>query len=76
MEKEKYWMSSAFGKHPGKLHRRLHVKKGEKIPESKLERAEHSSDPSLRREASLAETGKRFGGKKHHRRGKRTSRRR
>jgi len=57
------WMSRAFGKHPGKLHRRLHVPEGEKIPEKKLEKAEHSSDPSERREAALAETGRRFGHK-------------
>ena len=68
------WMQKAFGKHPGKLHRRLHVPEGEKIPSKKLTKAEHSSDPSLRREAALARTGKRFG-KKTHRRRHRTSRR-
>ena len=71
------WMSRAFGKHPGKLHRRLHVPEGEKIPEKKLEKAENSSDPSLRREAALAKTGRRYGGGRHKRRiARRSSRRR
>lgn len=71
-KKKKNWMAKAFGKNPGKLHRRLGVKQSEKIPASKLSRAAHSSDPSLRREAALAKVGKRFGG---HRHGKRTARR-
>ncbi|HZD32362.1 MAG TPA: hypothetical protein VE779_11955 [Candidatus Angelobacter sp.] len=58
------WMAKAFGKNPGKLHRQLNVPEGEKIPESKLQEAEHSSDPTLRREAALAETGKRYAGKR------------
>lgn len=61
------WMQEAFGGSPGKLHRRLHVPEGEKIPASKMAKASHSSDPSLRREAALAKTGKRFGGKRGHR---------
>jgi hypothetical protein len=73
--KKKHWMQKAFGKNPGKLHRKLGVPEGEKIPESKLERAEHSSSPSERREAALAKTGKRFGGKKHHRHSRRSGRR-
>ena len=75
-KRSKHWMAKAFGKHPGRLHRRLHVPEGEKIPASKLERAERSSDPSLRQEANLAEKGKRFGGKRHHHRGGRRSSRR
>lgn len=65
------WMQRAFGKHPGKLHRRLHVPEGEEIPPSKLSRAEHSSDPSIRKEAALAAVGKRTarkGGRHSHRR--------
>ena len=58
------WMQQAFSKHPGRLHRRLHVPEGKRIPSSKLRAAAHSSDPSLRREAALAKTGKRYGGKK------------
>ncbi len=41
------WMAKAFSKHPGKLHQRLHVPEGEPIPESKLEKATHSSDTGL-----------------------------
>lgn len=59
------WMAKAFSKHPGKLHERLHVPEGEPIPESKLEKATHSSDPSLKREAVLAETAKRYAGRRH-----------
>jgi hypothetical protein len=40
----------------GKLHRKLHVPEGEKIPAKKLEKAEHSKNPTLRREANLAKT--------------------
>lgn len=61
-KKGRKWMKRAFGKHPGRLHRRLHVPEGERIPASKLRKAAHSSDPSLRKEAALAKTGKRFGG--------------
>ena len=55
------FMKEAFGKNPGKLHRRLHVPEGEKIPEAKLAKASKSSDPSLRKEAALAKVGKKFG---------------
>lgn len=40
----------------GKLHRKLGVPKGTKIPESKLKKAEKSKNPTLRKEAVLAET--------------------
>lgn len=40
----------------GALHRSLHVPKGEKIPEWKLEKAEHSKNPLMRKRAHLAET--------------------
>ncbi len=43
-------------KHPGALHRQLNVPKGEKIPEKKLKKAEHSKNPTLRKRAVLAET--------------------
>jgi hypothetical protein len=59
------WMAKAFSKHPGKLHERLHVPEGEPIPESKLEKATHSSDLGLKREAVLAETAKRYAGRRH-----------
>lgn len=43
-------------KHPGALRKELHVKKGEKIPESKLKKAEHSKNPTTRKRAVLADT--------------------
>ncbi len=47
-------------KHPGALRKALHVKKGEKIPEAKLEKAEHSKNPKMRKRANLAETLKKM----------------
>lgn len=55
----KKWISEAIKK-PGALHKSLHVKKGEKIPESKLKKAEHSKNPTLRKRAVLAETLKKM----------------
>lgn len=43
-------------KHPGALHKALGVPKGEKIPDKKIEKAEHSDNPKLARRAHLAET--------------------
>ncbi len=47
-------------KKPGALRKSLHVKKGEKIPEAKLEKAEHSKNPKTRKRAVLAETLKKM----------------
>lgn len=47
-------------KHPGALRKSLGVKKGEKIPEKKLEKAEHSKNPTTRKRAVLAETLKKM----------------
>lgn len=58
MAKEK-WISGAI-KHPGALHRELGVKKGEKIPEKKLKKAEHSKNPTTKKRANLAETLKKM----------------
>lgn len=49
------WIKSAIKK-PGALRKALHVKKGSKIPESKLKKAEHSKNPTMRKRAVLAET--------------------
>jgi hypothetical protein len=38
----------------GKLHRRLHVPQGQKIPAAKIDAAKQSPDPSLRKEATFA----------------------
>lgn len=48
--------------HPGALRAELHVKKGEKIPAKKLEKAAHSKNPTLKKRAVLAKTLK----KMHH----------
>lgn len=56
---KKQWIAAAI-KHPGALHKALKVPKGEKIPEAKLEKAEHSKNPKLRKRAILAETLKSF----------------
>ena len=53
------WIAGAI-KHPGALHRQLGVPQGQKIPASKLAKAAHSSDPTLRRRANLAKTLKGF----------------
>ena len=53
------WISGAI-KHKGALHKSLGVPAGEKIPEKKLEKAEHSKNPTLRKRANLAETLKKL----------------
>lgn len=59
MAEKKKWIAEAIKK-PGALHKSLHVKKGEKIPEKKLEKAEHSKNPKLKKRAILAETLKKM----------------
>lgn len=51
----KNWMKGA-NKHPGQLHRDLHVPLGEKIPEAKLEKGAHSKNPKVRKRVALART--------------------
>jgi hypothetical protein len=58
------WIQGAI-KHPGSLHKALHVPEGEKIPAKKLEKAAHSKNPKLAKKAHLAETLKRM----HHAKG-------
>jgi len=53
------WIQKAIKK-PGALRESLHVKKGEKIPESKLKKAEHSKNPITKKRAVLAETLKKM----------------
>lgn len=53
------WIQKAI-KHPGKLHRELGIKQGEKIPAKKLAKAEHSKSPTIRKEANLAKTLKKL----------------
>jgi len=51
----KKWIQKAI-KHPGALHRALHVPEGEKIPAKKLAKAAKSDNPTLARRANLAKT--------------------
>lgn len=53
------WIAGAIKK-PGALRKSLGVKKGEKIPEAKLKKAEHSKNPKTRKRAVLAETLKKM----------------
>ena len=59
MKEGGFWIQEAT-KNKGALHRKLHVPKGEKIPAKKLEKAAHSKNPTLRKEAILARTLKRL----------------
>lgn len=49
------WIQKAI-KHKGALHKELGVPEGKKIPVSKLQKAEHSKNPTERKRAVLAET--------------------
>lgn len=53
------WIKGAIKK-PGALHKALHVPKGEKIPDEKLEKAMNSSNPKMAKRARLAKTLKSF----------------
>ncbi len=54
-ENKKNWIAGAI-KRPGALHKALHVKEGENIPTSKLNKAEHSKNPTTKKRAVLAKT--------------------
>lgn len=54
------WVQKAFSHNHGALHRELGVPQGEKIPERKLEAAEHSGNEKLRKRAQLAENARHF----------------
>jgi len=58
MSKEKFIQKMHMKK--GALHKELGVPEGKKISEKKLEKAEHSKNPTLRKRAVLAETLKGF----------------
>ncbi len=51
----KNWIKGAIKK-PGALHKELGVPEGKKIPESTLNKAEHSKNPKLKQRAVLAGT--------------------
>jgi hypothetical protein len=58
MAKDK-WIQKMHMK-KGALHEELGVKEGKKIPAKKLEKAEHSKNPTLRKRANLAKTLKKL----------------
>lgn len=60
---KKMWIQGAI-KHPGALHKELHVPEGKKIPAKKLTKAAHSPNLLLKRRAKLAQTLRRMHG--HH----------
>ena len=51
-----HWIQGAVAKHPGALHKELHVPLGQKIPQAKIVKATHSQNPEERKRAILAET--------------------
>jgi hypothetical protein len=51
-------------KHPGALRKKLGVKEGHNIPEANLEKAEHSKNPTTRKQAALAKTLRKIGRKR------------
>jgi len=55
--KEKYTIDI---KHPGKLHDRLGIPEGTKIPLEKLHEAANSKEASLRKEAQFALNARKF----------------
>lgn len=59
---KKNWIAGVI-KHPGALHEELHVPKGKKIPQAKLEKAAKKKGVEGKR-ARLAETLKGFNKKK------------
>lgn len=50
-----HWIEDAHLK-KNALRKELHVKKGKKIPEKKLEKASKSENPKLAKRANLAKT--------------------
>ena len=59
--KPKQWIQKAINPETkGALHKALGVAQDKKIPESKLEKATHSKNPSTRKRANLAETLRKF----------------
>ncbi len=54
-KKPKNFIQKAI-KRPGALHKALKVPMDKKIPEAKIEKATHSENPRLRKEANFART--------------------
>ncbi len=57
MEKPKKWIQKAINpEHKGQLRKELHAKKGKKIPLKKLDKAAHSKNLHVARQANMAKT--------------------
>jgi len=59
MKENKKWIQGADIK-KGALRKKLGIKEGQDIPESKLKKAENSKNPKTRKQAVLAETFKKM----------------
>lgn len=60
MAKDKWMQDAVKPSHKGLLHKELGIPEGKKIPAKTLNKAAHSSDPTLKKQATLAKTFKRF----------------
>jgi hypothetical protein len=57
-KKDSHWMEKAFENAHGQLRKTTGAKPGEPIPAKKLAKAEHSSNPTTKKRAVLAETAR------------------
>jgi hypothetical protein len=65
MTETKKWIQKAISPDTkGVLRKKLGAKKGQDIPEAKLEKAEKSKNPTTRKQANLAMTLKKIGRKR------------
>lgn len=60
MAKDKWIQKAISPEGKGKLHKELGVSLGKNIPAKKLEKATHSKNPTIKKQAVLAETLKGF----------------
>jgi hypothetical protein len=57
MSKDKLWIQNAVkSSSKGNLHKALGIPLDKKIPEGKIEKATNSKNPTIRKEANLANT--------------------
>jgi hypothetical protein len=59
-ETSKFIQKAINPEHKGALRKKLGAKKGKPIPEAKLQKAEHSKNPTTRKQATLAMTLKKM----------------
>ena len=57
---KKFMQEAVTPDNKGKLRKKLHAKVGEPISAKKLEKATHSKNPALKKEAVLAQTFKKY----------------